>query len=628
MKLFRRIVGAIAILSLSIMPTVLFAQENSITVAGSGIAAPLFEALVGASGSAPALTTEVTGTRIGLERFCQNQTQIALTNRGMTDAEAANCVTNTVDYVELLLAEDALAVVGNPNDTFATCLAQTDLTLGFAPSAQGQITNWRGLNAANPDLALSIIVPPNDSPVYALMDTLVEGDGLRSDAIVKPDSAAIISAVASTPGALGIVPLSAATAAGEQVRTLELSSVEGACVAPSAVTVENGQYPASQRLFAYVNDGIVARDDLAPALSFLGTPEAAAVIEAQGFLAPTEELRAQNASVLENLTLGRTFSIPPVVFSIPPGVVGAFTVGGDAAGFDYMQDMTAAFQQAYQGVTPTADFEGRVAGARRFCNGEVEILTLTSPLTEEQLANCSANGVVPLTFDLGSQAAVLLVGAADVNEPLFCLRSEQVGQVWAARAEGQPANWSEVAEGFPDLPIILLIPTSFSETADIILGGSTGTSQALRADVQTEGDPLYRAASVAVVDGAMTFMSWREYLRVLENEQFGIRLVQIDGASGCVLPDINTIRDGSYALTRDVQLVVSRRALNRPEIQSFLWYIFSDENFTRFDLNDLHGLELSALPDIREGLQAEFDAAVAAAATPEPTPEITATPAS
>ncbi len=626
MKLFRRIVGLIALLVLSSFPTMLFAQESPLNVVGSGLAAPLFDALVSASGTNPELATEVTGSRIGIERFCQNQAQIALTNRGMSDAEAAACVTNAVDYVELLLGDEAVAVIGNPADDFATCLSQSDLALGFAPSAQGQITNWRGLNAANPDLNLSIIVPPNDSAVYALMDSLIEGDGIRADAVTQPDNAAIINAVATTPGALGVVNWSAAFAAGEQVKILDLTSAEGVCVAPSASTVESGQYPAVQRFFAYVNDDVVARQDLAPVLAFLGTADASTVIEAQGYLPPAEDLLTQNASVIENLTLGRTFSIPPVVFTIPPGVVGAFTIGGDAAGFNYMQDMTASFQQTYQGVTPTADFEGRVAGARRFCNGEIEVLTLTSPLTEEQLANCTANGVTPISYNLGTQAAVLLVGANDVNEPLFCLRAEQVGQVWAARADGLPTNWSEIGEGFPDLPITLLVPTSFSESTDLVLSSSTGISDALRADVQTQGDPLYRAASVAVVDGAMTFMSWREYLRVLENQQFGIRLVRIDNGNGCILPDINTIKDGSYALTRNVQLVVSQRALNRQEIQSFLWYIFSDENFARLDLNDLHGIELSELPAVREGLQSEFDAAVAAAATPEPTPDLTATP--
>jgi phosphate transport system substrate-binding protein len=628
MNLLRRFVGILALLTLVVVPTTLHAQDTPITVVGSGIAAPLFDALLGASGAAPALTTEVTGTRVGLERFCQNGAQIALTNRGMSDVEAAACVTNTVDYVELLLGDDALAIIGNPQDTFATCLTQSDLALGFAPSAQGQITNWRGLNAANPDLNLSIIVPPNDSATYALMDSLIDGDGLRSDAVAQADSAAIVSAVASTRGALGIVSYSAAVAAGDQVRVLELGTAEGACVAPSLATIETGQYPAAQTLYAYVNDDVITQPALQTALAFLGSADSPAAIEAQGFIAPSEERRAENATAVTNVTLGRTFSIPPVIFNINPGVAGSFTVGGDTGGFDYMQDMTNAFRQVYQGVTPTVDFEGRVAGARRFCNGEVDMITLTAPLTEEQLANCAANGILPLTYDLGSQAVVLLVGAADVNEPLFCLRSEQIGQIWSARPEGAPTNWSAIAEGFPDLPTTLLVPTSFSDSADLMLSAATGMSNPLRPDIVTAGDPLYRAASVAVVDGAMTFMTWREYIRVLENEQFGIRVVRVDNGNGCVLPDINSIRDGSYALTRDVQLVISQRALSRPEVQSFTWFVFSDENFTRLELNDLSGLELSALPDIREALQSEFDAAVAAAATPEPTPDVTATPSS
>jgi phosphate transport system substrate-binding protein len=627
MKSHRRIVGVIALLLLSMLPTALQAQETPVSAVGSGIAAPLFEAIIAASGIETTVETTITGTHLGLEQFCQNQAPVALANRGMTDAEASACSANGVEFIELLLADDAFVLITNNADTFTTCLSQSELTLAFAPSAQGQITNWRGLNAANPDLNLSIIVPPNDTSAYALLDSLVEGDGLRSDRVSLANDAAIIEAVASTRGALGVVSYVSAAAAEQQVRILELSNEQNVCIPATPTTIETGQYRASQRLLAYVNRVSLSNLQLEPALSFLGSSSAEPVIQGLGFIAPNETLRAQNASAVENAVLGRTFSIPPVEFTIQPGVVGTLTVGGDTAGYNYLQDITTAFNQRYQGVTSTLDFEGRVAGARRFCNGELDIITLTQPLTDDQLANCAANNIVPVGFDLGTQAVVLLVGSADANQALFCLRTDQIGQIWSARAESLPTNWSAIDPGFPDLPTTLLVPTSFSSSADLLLSKSTGISAALRADIRTEGDPLYRAASVAVVDGAMTFMTWGEYLRVLQNEQFGIRLVRVDAGNGCILPDINSITDGSYPLTRQVQIVFSQRALSRPDVQSLAWYIFSDENFNRLALNELYGIELSALPRIRETLQAQFNAASEAAATPEPTPAPEATPA-
>ena len=624
MTSFQRLFGTLVLITLLLIPSIASAQD-ALTVAGSGVAAPLFDGLAAASGTPPTLTTTINGTRAGLEQLCSNAAQIALTNRAINTDEETACTVNGVQFLELLLGDYAVALISNPADGVAECLTTPNLNLALAPSAQGQIANWRAVDIGNPDLTLTVIVPPSDSAAYALIDGLVEGDGLRTDATTQADDAAIIDAVASTPGALGIASYNAAVAASDRVRVLSLASASGTCVSPDAETIANGQYVAGQRLFAYVNSAAATNPAIAPVLATLGTDAITSVVTDAGFVAPDADALALNSSIVTNLTIGKQHSVIRETFVIPPSVVGSVSVGGDAAGFDYVQDLSTSFLQTYQGVQIDVSFAGRVDATRRLCNGEVDLITLIDPLTEEQTTNCSANNIVPVTISVGKQVVVVVANAA--NEYLQCLTPAQIGTIWNAASTGTLTTWNQVDAGYPSTALTLLSPTLQNDVNDLLFDTTIGVSAPLRSDTVISGDPLYRAASVAVVDGALTYMDWNDYQRVVTNEQANIQAVAVDNGSGCVAPSLATIADGSYALQRDVSLVVSQTALRRAEVQSFLWYLFTDENQVRFDLNNLIGPELAELPRIRETLQLDYDAAGAAALTPTPSPTVEGTPA-
>jgi hypothetical protein len=127
---------------------------------------------------------------------------------------------------------------------------------------------------------------------------------------------------------------------------------------------------------------------------------------------------------------------------------------------------------------------------------------------------------------------------------------------------------------------------------------------------------LYRAAAVANVEGALTYMSWNEYQQVLENNQERIQLVGVDAGSGCVTPSIETINDGSYVLTNDLNIVVSQTGLQNNLVQSLLWFIFSDANYSLIEGAGIVGVSFGELPAVRDALQTAFNEA---AAVPEAT---------
>src|SRR5215216_7210812 len=119
MKAFQRQVGAIVLLTLLISFGLVAAQDTStVTVAGSGIVAPIFDSLKAASGVTVDVKLEVTGTRTGFERLCQGETDIATSNRSISADENRNCTSSNIDYTELLIAHNIVAFVAAPDSAY------------------------------------------------------------------------------------------------------------------------------------------------------------------------------------------------------------------------------------------------------------------------------------------------------------------------------------------------------------------------------------------------------------------------------------------------------------------------------------------------------------------------------
>lgn len=607
MRFHLRQAGAVALLALLIGPAALLAQDSAVNVAGSGVVAPLFTALAENAGVGADVNVQVTGTNAGFQALCSGSAAVNLATRAITVEEEAACTQGGVEYVELLVGHNIAAFITSADSQLPQCVTTADLSAALAPSAQGQMQNWSQVNAAFPDAPLAVFGPAVDTAIYALADSLIEGVGLRDD-LQSADS--VVEAVAANAGALGVVSLNDALAAGESVRILQIDSQDGTgCTTPSADSVENRTYNAADRLLAYAAANSLGTAPLAAIFDTLTGEEGPAVIEAAGFTPATASAYAADRAAIDNGTTGRQFSQDVTDFQITDQLAGAITIGGSPTLVQYFQDLTAEFTAQYPAVTTEISFLGSTNGFSRLCAGTLDIAVADETPTAEQLAECDTNSVAIETIALGSEAAVL-VSSAD-SEFLSCLSTEDLSTVWQP-SEETVSTWNQVNADFPDAPVYLFAPdegTSSSE--DLMMVQLTGSALPVRVDVtERNSDVLYRAAAVANAGSGLTIMSWPEYQTVVNSGQAGIQLVSIDAGEGCVEPSTATIADGSYVLARPVSLLVSQSALARPEIQALLWTTLSDENYGLLQLADLVGIEFGDLPAARSALQAQFDAAL------------------
>lgn len=609
-------------LLLLLIPSVLQAQDEIIIV-GSGIVEPAVQALIDSSESEANFNLSVTGTSSGFDQFCANQADITTATRQINSDEQAACTENQVTPLELTIGHNVLAFIGNPADTaLEACLTSEELNSIYAPSSEGEIANWNQVLADGPDLALTVIAPGSETPEFAILDNLVEGDGIRGDVATASSAEEIIEQVGATAGAIGLVTLPQAQAAGDSVRIFDLDAAEvQGCQAPSATTVEDGIYPAAERLYAYVNIASLSKPVLSEFLTYAVSAEAAAVIESAGFVPATEVAAQTNRDNLEAAQTGEFPAQTNTGFTIPAGISGQVNIGGAGDGFDFLNSTVTAFNNQTPDVTVNLNLEGLVAGVRRLCNGEVDAIYSYRDLTAEEAGNCEANNIPLLTLDVGTPAVVLVGNGA--SDYLACLTTDALTTIWQAQGGDAITNWNQVDDSFPDETMTLFSPTEGSPYADLLLLTASGESLASRVDIQLDDDALYRAAATANVPGALTFMNWQDYQRVLANNQANIQLVAVDAGEDCVTPDVTTIESGQYPIIRPGKLIINQRQLTSIELQSLFWFMFTTDNFNSFDQNGFVGIRLTDLEAIRNTLLEAFEEAARAAA--EATPEATET---
>lgn len=591
-------------------------------VVGSGLAMPLVNALASAAGVD--LPTQVTGTTSGITAFCNGQASGVVATRALTAQEEALCAQNGVIFGEALIAHSAAALIVNPGMEFAQCFSTADLATLFAPSATA--VTWNQVQPTYLDQAITIALPPTTTPAYNVLDQVIEGDGLRVDTTPLADEAAVVEAVSSTSGAVGIVSQAVAAAADESVRIVELNSAEAGCIAPSAESIEASTYIANQPVLFYYNTAGSAEQ--ISVLSYVASDASAETVANVGFTFPTADARAELTSALESGTVGRTYSLVETTFSILPSVSGAVTIGGAANEFAYITDLTTAFTGTYTGVTTDINVEGTTAGVRRFCNGELDILVTFAPLTAEQLEPCTANNVTPYPIALGSQGVIIARNSADSFAQ--CLTTTQLSTIFGAAASNTVTNWNQVDPSYPDLPLFVFEPSLGNSSVNLLLVRSSGTNDPGRSDAQINADPLYRAAATAGNSGVLSVYNWLDW-ELAHADYPDLVPVAVDAGAGCVEPTASTIGDNSYPISRPFTLVINRASLAKPQVQSLLWYALSDENYLAIQFSGLAGLEFGDLAEIRAELQDLFtvvteEAVIAAEATPDPSAAAEATP--
>ena len=105
------------------------AQDAVVTVDGSSTVFPISEAMAEEFQSATGtrVTVGLSGTGGGFKKFCRGETDITGASRPIRGEEIELCAQNNIEYIELPVAMDGLAVIVNPGNDWAACMTVDEL---------------------------------------------------------------------------------------------------------------------------------------------------------------------------------------------------------------------------------------------------------------------------------------------------------------------------------------------------------------------------------------------------------------------------------------------------------------------------------------------------------------------
>jgi len=268
------------------------------------------------------------GTGDGFELFCNGETDISDASRPIKEEEAASCEENGVEFIELKVAFDGIAVLTNPANETVECLTFADLYALIGPEAEGtstwsdaaELAGQLGSTTELPDAPLEIVGPGEESGTYDSFIELVFGDiaeaQLEAGAITEdqeettrpdyqssPNDNTIIQGIEGSDSSLGWVGFAFAEEAGEGVKELEVDGGDG-CVAPSAETIADGTYPISRPLYIYVSTTSLEENPAVAAYVEYYMDEGITAVDEVGYVALPEDQLTESREALESMTTG------------------------------------------------------------------------------------------------------------------------------------------------------------------------------------------------------------------------------------------------------------------------------------------------------------------------------------
>jgi phosphate transport system substrate-binding protein len=214
------------------------------------------------------ITVGVSGTGGGFERFCRGETDISDASRPIKPEEAQACKSKGIDYVEFQVANDAITVVVDEENTWAKCLTMEQLRKIWDQGST--VMSWKQVDAKYPDGPIKLYGPGTDSGTFDFFTEEVNGkDGRsRSDYSASEDDNVIVQGVAGDKGALGYFGFSYFEQNQDKLRAVAIDAGNG-CVQPSVETAQSGKYPLSRPLFVYVKQTSFQRAEVKTFVRFI-----------------------------------------------------------------------------------------------------------------------------------------------------------------------------------------------------------------------------------------------------------------------------------------------------------------------------------------------------------------------
>ena len=221
------------------------------------------------------VTVAVSGTGGGFKKLCGGELALSGASRPIKPSEVEQCSKAGIEYIELPVAFDGIAVVVNSANDWAKTMTVGELKKMWEPEAQKKVTKWSQIREGWPDEELHLFGPGVDSGTYDYFTAAITGKehSSRGDFTSSEDDNVLVQGVAGDKSALGFFGYAYYA---ENKAKLGLVGIDdgkedngAGAIEPSPETVADNTYqPLSRPIFIYVSKKAAEREEVASFVTY------------------------------------------------------------------------------------------------------------------------------------------------------------------------------------------------------------------------------------------------------------------------------------------------------------------------------------------------------------------------
>ncbi|HHT9125063.1 MAG TPA: PstS family phosphate ABC transporter substrate-binding protein [Candidatus Brocadiia bacterium] len=215
------------------------------------------------------VTVGISGTGGGFKKFGLGETDISDASRPIKPTEVELCKKNGIEYIELPVAYDGLAVMVNPKNNWIDYLTVKELKKIWEPEAQRKITRWNQIRPDWPDKEIHLFGAGVDSGTYDYFTEAIVGKehASRGDYTASEDDNVLVQGIATDVLAIGFFGVAYYENNKDRLKLVPIDDENPengkGPILPEYEDVLNGTYqPLARPIFIYVNKKSAERPEI------------------------------------------------------------------------------------------------------------------------------------------------------------------------------------------------------------------------------------------------------------------------------------------------------------------------------------------------------------------------------
>ncbi|HEY1024010.1 MAG TPA: PstS family phosphate ABC transporter substrate-binding protein [Sphingobacteriaceae bacterium] len=259
------------------------------------------------------VTVGESGTGGGFKKFSRGEIDINDASRPITAEEIELCKSGGIEFIELPVAYDGLAVVVSKENDFVDYLTVEELKKIWEPAAQGKIKTWNQVRPSFPNQPINLYGAGTASGTYDYFTEAIVGKAKasRGDYNASEDDNVLVKGVSSDKNALGYFGLAYYENNADKLKLVPIDDKNDAngkgAILPSQETVSNGTYqPLARPEFIYVSAKSADRPEVQAFVKFY-LENAAALAKEIGYVPLQPEVYELAQKKMEQKATGTVF---------------------------------------------------------------------------------------------------------------------------------------------------------------------------------------------------------------------------------------------------------------------------------------------------------------------------------